>query len=135
MKEYKATEKFTFGNVLMELEISNCDEAKAHVVDFFIWIERQGLRFNYDISPEDFEWIISSLKRRAWLLKRGYIEEVVTLPACPFCGNSDSVEVDTKRDQHRVVCSYLKEGCGAASGWRDTIKEAQAAWVKREGKQ
>jgi hypothetical protein len=68
------------------------------------------------------------------------------LEPCPFCGNHDSVHVIAYHacdyvDQSEglegfiVICDASgfgrKNGCGAATGWYETIDEAKAAWNRR----
>jgi hypothetical protein len=59
---------------------------------------------------------------------------------CPFCGGTDIVmckepnffEGHINGYQYQVVCdASCGYGCGASSGFYDTIGEAKAAWNKR----
>lgn len=62
------------------------------------------------------------------------------LKPCPFCGNTDIVmckepnfwEGHINGYQYQVVCDASSGyGCGASSGFRDTIGDAKDAWNKR----
>ena len=57
---------------------------------------------------------------------------------CPFCGQQKylCVLADGEKDmrQYQIVCDASDDGgCGASSGWYDTIAEAKAAWNRRAG--
>jgi len=68
------------------------------------------------------------------------------LEPCPFCGNHDRVYVIAYHacdyvDQSEGLDGFIaicdasgfgrKNGCGAATGWYETIAEATAAWNRR----
>ena len=68
------------------------------------------------------------------------------LEPCPFCGNHDRVYVIAYHacdyvDQSEGLDGFIaicdasgfgrKNGCGAATGWYETIAEATAAWKRR----
>ena len=60
------------------------------------------------------------------------------LKPCPFCGKTDSLVVWAEGDQYHVVCDAAdcadgtsNGGCGASSGFADSIAEAAKAWNKR----
>ena len=71
----------------------------------------------------------------------------INLLPCPFCGkdialftNCQEVEAcetfgecPLKSHYLAVVCSCAKKGCGAASGFYPTYREAAAAWNRRAG--
>ena len=59
---------------------------------------------------------------------------------CPFCGGKNivfidsegmSVDDDDSAEQYAVCCSFLKGGCGATSGFKQTRFEAMIAWNRR----
>lgn len=56
---------------------------------------------------------------------------------CPFCdGMAIVVKDNFHYEQYQVVCPYIENedvGCGASSGYYDTMKEAIEAWNKRAG--
>lgn len=60
------------------------------------------------------------------------------LKPCPFCGSSN-LEIARKSEGlhgelgtgYIVRCNYLKGGCGANSGSRETEEEAVNAWNNR----
>ena len=55
------------------------------------------------------------------------------LRACPFCGQEVACARMVKRDDEErwfVVCG-VGNGCGASSGWYDSVEEAEAAWNRR----
>lgn len=63
---------------------------------------------------------------------------MIELKKCPFCGSSAvyvQQETDyydkTKNYQFCVVCNFNWDGCGASSGYRDTMQEAIEAWNRR----
>ena len=68
------------------------------------------------------------------------------LEPCPFCGSHDRVHVIAYHacdyvDQSEGLDGFIticdasgfgrKNGCGAATGWYETIAEATAAWNRR----
>ena len=68
------------------------------------------------------------------------------LEPCPFCGNSDRVHVIAYHacdyvDQSEGLEGFIalcdasgfgrKSGCGAATGWYETVAAASAAWNRR----
>lgn len=57
---------------------------------------------------------------------------------CPFCGGEAIVVKERGEipcdDQYQVLCPYVEgenKGCGSASGYHSTMKEAIDAWNKR----
>ncbi len=74
-------------------------------------------------------------------------ESDIKLLPCPFCGkdialftNCQEVEAcetfgecPLKSHYLAVVCSCAKKGCGAASGFYPTYREAAEAWNRRAG--
>lgn len=57
---------------------------------------------------------------------------------CPFCGNtklfvgtSDDILDDGKTNEFAVCCDFSQGGCGASSGFEDTMEEAIEIWNKR----
>lgn len=62
------------------------------------------------------------------------------LKPCPFCGNKnvEPVEEYQHTSLHNggwayvVRCNYLKGGCGAKGGARETIEEAAMIWNRRK---
>jgi len=58
-------------------------------------------------------------------------DEHPDIKPCPFCGKSDSVEIECDSEQFYVICSCYKDGCGASGGYRDTEEDAWEAWNKR----
>lgn len=72
------------------------------------------------------------------------------LERCPFCGNTERVHVIAYHacdyvDQSEGLDGFIaicdasgfgrKNGCGAATGWYETIDEAKAAWNRRSNVQ
>jgi len=58
------------------------------------------------------------------------------LKPCPFCGQTEYLcvwaEGIKENRQYQVVCDASHDGgCGASSGWKDTITEAKEAWNRR----
>ena len=58
------------------------------------------------------------------------------LKPCPFCGQTEYLcvwaEGIKENRQYQVVCDASHDGgCGASSGWKDTIMEAKEAWNRR----
>ena len=64
------------------------------------------------------------------------------LKACPFCGKTEPliVDTDTNIDEleegegtgfYTVCCNYLTGGCGATGAYRETEQEAIVAWNRR----
>ena len=61
---------------------------------------------------------------------------MMDLRPCPFCGQQKYLcalaEGEKDDRQYMIVCDASADGgCGASCGWRDTIKEAKAAWNRR----
>lgn len=54
---------------------------------------------------------------------------------CPFCGGMAIVVKDNfQYEQYQVMCPYMgggKGGCGASSGYYETMQEAMDAWNRR----
>ena len=74
------------------------------------------------------------------------------LKACPFCGKKVAEVTDWKEcdgcdrnddclgykpgggcEGKCVICSFLEGGCGAKTGWADTVEDAVKAWNRRAG--
>ena len=67
------------------------------------------------------------------------------LKPCPFCGNDKTAEIITEQEEfellgiednfaeeaYAIACSTHKGGCGAYSGWHDTVEQAIEAWNRR----
>ena len=69
-------------------------------------------------------------------------DEHPDIKPCPFCGESDFVELCSDADyiddpcdghieQFQVCCNAIKGGCGSCGGFRDTEEEALELWNKR----
>lgn len=64
--------------------------------------------------------------------------DTAALLACPFCGSTDAVRLDDGDSWDflpdgepltwAVVCDYNRGGCGGSGGFRDSQKDAIAAW-------
>lgn len=52
------------------------------------------------------------------------------LKPCPFCGNEDItiIEID---GLYQTVCSVIRKGCGAASGYQYSRDKAIKEWNRR----
>lgn len=69
----------------------------------------------------------------------------MNLKPCPFCGKTEIIVLDANDiseadpDDNRwepdpcyaVVCDYNNGGCGATSGYRESIGQAADAWNQR----
>lgn len=63
----------------------------------------------------------------------------ISLRPCPFCGNKDIRITDTDDErndlavdvQYFAICSIWRNGCGAASGYKETKEAAAEAWNRR----
>lgn len=54
------------------------------------------------------------------------------LKQCPFCGNEDINVIDDMGDgYYQVICSVIRNGCGAATGYHQDKKQAINAWNRR----
>ncbi len=63
------------------------------------------------------------------------------LKPCPFCGHVgahacpdyelEGVDEEETNEFYAVVCDIYNGGCGANSGYADSIPEAMAKWNKR----
>ncbi len=53
------------------------------------------------------------------------------LKACPFCGNTNSLNIDVDDDVFAVNCNWKEGGCGATGGYRYTEEEAIEVWNNR----
>lgn len=49
---------------------------------------------------------------------------------CPFCGNKNTLIVNSDYGQYHAVCSARDGGCGASSGYFESKEEAAEAWNK-----
>ena len=56
---------------------------------------------------------------------------------CPFCGKTDSVEIDNGEEEpvnprfFRVICNFRNGGCGASSGFYIGEVKALERWEMR----
>lgn len=62
--------------------------------------------------------------------------DTMELKPCPFCGQTEYLcvwaEGIKENRQYLVVCDVSHDGgCGASSGWKNTIMEAKEAWNRR----
>lgn len=53
----------------------------------------------------------------------------LNLKPCPFCGKTDTMVF--KVSAIKIVCSFMKNGCGGSSGQADTKAEAILKWNTR----
>lgn len=58
------------------------------------------------------------------------------LKPCPFCGSNkisihSASEYGEKYFGYSMMCKILQGGCGASSGYRDSVQEAYEAWNTR----
>lgn len=73
-----------------------------------------------------------------------YQRKLPNLSACPFCFKHVAVLWDGEDDEKEIeledlgenidlciVCDMLNGGCGASSGFRQSVLQAIAAWEKR----
>lgn len=69
----------------------------------------------------------------AWEKAKKAKEEV--LKPCPFCGETKTLvfaeEEGSTSGYVQVICDFNKGGCGSASGFRRTEKEARKLWNER----
>lgn len=65
------------------------------------------------------------------------VAEITTIQECELCSNFEDDELCPNYDMtgscggRFVVCNANKGGCGAATGWYQTIEEAINAWNRR----
>jgi Lar family restriction alleviation protein len=52
------------------------------------------------------------------------------LKPCPFCGNED-ITITEIDELYQTVCSVIRKGCGAASGYQYSRDKAINAWNRR----
>lgn len=52
------------------------------------------------------------------------------LKPCPFCGKTN-IFVCKEDGEYQVVCDFSQEGCGASSGFRESMKKAVEVWNRR----
>lgn len=56
----------------------------------------------------------------------------IDLLPCPFCGNAETLKMQTVPSEYRVLCDTVYGGCGASTGWNHrTPEEAAKAWNTR----
>ena len=92
------------------------------------------------------------------MIKRGVCEFDIKgygLKPCPFCGRDDTLDYSTAKGNEEckhfedeacpmfeesdgcpyqmIVCACGKGGCGASSGWKQTLEETIKAWTRRGG--
>ena len=58
-------------------------------------------------------------------------DEHPDIKPCPFCGKSDTVEIECDSEHIYVFCNTYNDGCGASSGYCNTEEEALELWNKR----
>lgn len=65
------------------------------------------------------------------------VAEHTTLQDCEMCANFEDEEMCPNFEAcgygHFIVCNVNKGGCGASTGWYQTIEEAVKAWNTRKG--
>lgn len=64
------------------------------------------------------------------------------LERCPFCGEVPLASVVNNDDpefrQYQIICPWSSDGdtgCGAASGYYDSLEQAARAWNRRQRKE
>lgn len=61
------------------------------------------------------------------------IDDAKELGGCPYYDDCDQAEYE-QCEMHTVVCNVHKGGCGASSGYYDTVEDAVAAWNRHAGR-
>lgn len=64
-------------------------------------------------------------------LVQKWSDEHPDIKPCPFCGKSDTVEIECDSEYIYVFCNTYNDGCGASSGYANTEEEALELWNKR----
>ena len=67
------------------------------------------------------------------------VAEITNIQNCEMCANFEDEEMCPSYEEcgygHFIVCNVNNGGCGASTGWYQTVEEAINAWNRRDGEQ